>query len=133
MSVAPLTKEMSPGSLADTPELDYLTGSAVGEGAYTRRLTDKVLAAFNQAYATGEFEVAEILRHALDHAIRSSETVGGGRQDHPALAQADLWVDFVDARNRYKAMVDPFSDATPETVDTAMLRMKDAYRRWSES
>lgn len=133
MSVAPLAKEMPSGALADTPDLDFLTGSAVGEGAYTRRLTDKILAAFNQAYATGEFEVAEVLRHALDHAIRSSETVGGGRQVHPALAQADRWVDFVDARNRYNAMIDPFSDVSPETVDAAMLRMKEAYRRWSES
>lgn len=106
--------------------------SSMGEGLYSRRLTDKILSAFNQAYATGEFAVADILRQAMDEAIGRSEEVGGGRKTHPAVTQANLWVEFVNARNAYKSATDPLSGASSVMVDSAMDRMKDAYRNWSE-
>ena len=109
----------------------------LGEGVYNRRLTDKILSAFNHAYATGEFEVASVLRSALakcaGQTIECADDVGGDRRSTGALAQADLWVRYVNARNAFRSATDPESGANPTTVDMALDRMKDAYRRWSAS
>jgi hypothetical protein len=104
--------------------------AATGEGPYARRLTDKILAALNQAYGTGEFAIAQVLREALEQAVASAETVGGGRQQHPALVQAELWRSFVGARNAYLATLDLLSDASPEDVDSTCARMKAAWLAW---
>jgi hypothetical protein len=106
----------------------------LGEGLYNRRLTDKILAAFNHAYATGAFEVASILRSALAKSVGQPpelESDTGERRSSGALGQADLWVRYVNARNAFRAATDPESGAGSATVDMALDRMKDAYRRWS--
>ena len=121
-----VSSDLSP---AFDPEIEEAL-SATGEGPYARRLVDKILAALNQAYGTGEFAVAQILREALEQAVAGAETVGGGRQAHPALAQAELWRTFVGARNAYRAVTDPLSDATPADMESACARMKDAWRTW---
>lgn len=104
--------------------------AATGEGPYSRRLADKILAALNQAYGSGEFMVAHILREALEKAVESAETVGGGRQQHPALVQAELWRSFVGSRNAYRSACDPLSEATPDDVAAARERLKDAWSAW---
>jgi hypothetical protein len=105
----------------------------LGEGHFNRRLTDKILAAFNHAYSTGSFEVAAILREALERTVAGTGETGSERRRNAALAQADLWVKYVNARNAFRSATDPESGANPETVDVALDRMKDAYRRWSAS
>jgi len=47
-----------------------------------------------------------------------------------ALGQADLWVEFVEARNDYRVACEDDSldsDAVSQILD----QMKDAYQRWS--
>ena len=100
---------------------------------YSRRLKDKVLAAFNHAYASGEVEIAERLRDILE-AVQSKDAAGTKaevrRRSDDALGQADLWVGFVDARNHYNAAS---TAKRPESgaIDSALADMKEAYRRWS--
>ena len=116
-----------------SPEYDPVVEialEATGEGPYSRRLVDKILAALNQAYGTGEFMVAQILREALEKAVENAEAVGGDRQPHPALVQAELWRSFVGARNAYRSACDPLSEATPAELAAACRRMTDAWHAW---
>jgi len=103
----------------------------VGKPAYDRRLADKVLAAFNHAYAVGAHDVAATLRAVLaDVEAADAARYDQRRNPHQATDQADRWVAFVEARNRYrKAVQDP--DGAPDEVERAMAAMKQAYRSWS--
>lgn len=96
----------------------------------TRRLSDKILQAFTHAYAIGELAIAGHLREVLvkNEALRPGET--DRRERYDPLGQADLWVAFVEARNRYKSMSEggaPDPAAEAEALET----MKEAYKRWS--
>ncbi len=96
----------------------------------TRRLSDKILTAFNHAYAIGENEIADKLRDVLACNEKNSRVEVEQRGKFDPIGQADLWVEFVEARNRYKKVCDrrnPQRDVT----DNALEVMKDAYRRWS--
>src|SRR5690606_5061814 len=78
--------------------------SKLGLPEFDRRLTDKILAAFNHAYAVGEVEVARRLHTVLALAEghergRVLAASGMERRGNGALAQADLWVAYVEARN----------------------------------
>ncbi len=96
----------------------------------TRRLSDKILAAFNHAYAVGEFEVANMLRAALIAGEAKAGALPDQRHGHDPLYQADLWVAFVEARNDYRGLCDAAGD-NATNVETALGALKDAYRRWS--
>jgi hypothetical protein len=99
---------------------------------HKRRLSDKILAAFNHAYAVGETEIAKRLRDALaaNESEEASRPGGYERIGYDPLGQADLWVDFVKARDGYKrACETDSSDAAGSTI--GLETMKDAYRRWS--
>jgi hypothetical protein len=94
-----------------------------------RRLAEKILAAFNHAYAVGEQEVAKKLRAAL---VASTTPRPGGRMaerrgSYDPLAQADMWVAFVEARNNYKTAMDGSAADAAEALDA----MKAAYKAWS--
>ena len=98
---------------------------------FTRRLSDKILNAFNHAYAVGETDIARHLRRIL---VRNERGHNGdrARQDGcDAVARADLWVAFVEARNEYRA-VSARKRASEKQIDQALQNMKDAYRRWSD-
>ena len=96
----------------------------------TRRLSDKVLAAFNHAYATGEHDIAEQLRRVLK--LTEEKRAGSDRRGtYSALAHADLWVGFIEARNRYNALTGKKSGKGD--VDAALEAMKEAYRAWSDA
>jgi len=99
--------------------------------AAARRLSDKILAAFNHAYAVGELEVAELLRSALVAGEAKRDGVADQRRGPDPLCRADLWVAFVEARNDYRALRDVANGGTVDT-DTALGAMKEAYRRWSQ-
>ena len=96
----------------------------------TRRLSDKILTAFNHAYAIGETEIADKLRDVLACNEKNSRVEVEQRGRFDPIGQADLWVDFVVARNRYKKVCDN-RKVQRGTSDKALEAMKDAYRRWS--
>ena len=101
---------------------------------HKRRLSDKILAAFNHAYAVGEDDVAIKLRDALSlnegKSAQHARKGGYERVGYDPLGQADLWVAFVEARNGYKTACETDrSDAA--VIATTLESMKDAYRRWS--
>lgn len=102
-----------------------------GVPEYSRRLTDKILAAFNHAYSLGETEIAAALREALAAAERRvPKGLRSERRGATALEQADLWAAFVDARDDYNRLCDgsPF-DA--EAAKSAYAAMERAFRAWS--
>ncbi len=105
----------------------------IGTPRYNRRLSDKVLAAFNHAYAVGEIEVAASLREILarlDNNPDGAEAASQRRDVAIALSQADMWIEFVEARNDYRAACDNES-SDPIALDCMLEVMKSAYQRWS--
>ena len=108
------------------PEFENLNGSL----EITRRLSDKVLAAFNHAYATGEKDVAKKLRAVLQM-TEAKRPKADKRHSYDAVEHADLWVGFVDARNKYNS-VSAKKGAKKSDLDKALDTMKNAYRAWSE-
>lgn len=105
--------------------------SETGTPTHGRRLSDKVLAAFNHAYAVGEIDVAANLREILAKLEKERVLAHSQRKANPvSLSHADLWVEFVEARNDYRVACDDDSlDAG--AVDTMLARMKETYQRWS--
>lgn len=116
----------------DSDDRDLIAGD-VGTPKYNRRLSDKILAAFNHAYAVGELEIAAGLREILARLDKGAEVSDAEQQRRDgmiALSQADLWIEFVEARNDYRAACDtPQSD--PIALDCMLDVMKSAYSRWS--
>ena len=105
----------------------FVEGGAHG---YSRRLTDKILTAFCHAYSIGETEMAETLHAVLDSAERQEAAKSGGRRYSAAVEQADLWIEFVKARDRYRVAKEGSSGEAPDT-SPEFQEMKEAYRRWS--
>ena len=104
----------------------------LGSPEHNRRLTDKILAAFNHAYSVGERAIAAKLHAVLVECQGQPSPGGADRRQGRAVAQADLWVNFVQARDAYRvARQQP--GAEPETVAGSLDAMKEAYRRWSAS
>jgi len=99
--------------------------------AYDKRLSDKILAAFNHAYAAGALETARYLKFLLVD-VERREGGRDGRRGIGAVDRANLWVAYVDARNRYNALCHR-KDAVPAHVEMAVASMKDAYRAWSDA
>ena len=99
---------------------------------YDRRLSDKILAAFAHAYEVGERGVAARLRRALEEAEQNAAAAHPERRASNALLQADLLIEFVDAREAYKRTAERDPDDIEE-IDRASREMLDAYRRWSNS
>jgi len=100
----------------------------LGKPDHTRRLSDKILAAFNHAYSVGEVDVARRLHAALAMVETRSWAEHPERRSPGALNEADLWVAFVESRNSYHAARER-DDSTEEAA--ALEAMKLAYRRWS--
>ena len=104
----------------------------IGMPRYNRRLSDKVLAAFNHAYAVGEIEVAASLREILAR-LDNSQDAGDAAQRRDgaiALSQADMWIEFVEARNDYRVACES-ENSDPIALDCMLEVMKSAYQRWS--
>lgn len=104
----------------------------LGQPRYSRRITDKVLAAFNHAYVLEEIELAQKLWEALVLAEEVSLRQHSRRRPNQAIELAERWVELVDARSRYqKLSKDPVTAATPE-AEEAYADMRIAYRAWME-
>jgi hypothetical protein len=100
-----------------------------GVPRYNRRLTDKVLAAFNHAYAMGEMELARSLWECLVTAEKLGQMNHGRRRPNQALDLAAEWVAFVDARDRYRE-VSRAPQAQADDPSGAFRDMRDAYQSW---
>lgn len=99
---------------------------------YDRRLSDKILAAFSHAYEIGERGVALTLRRALEEAELRLPEIGRERRAGDALQQADLLVEFIDAREAHKR-ANERQPTDPDEIDRTSREMLEAYRRWSDS
>ena len=97
-----------------------------------RRLSDKILAAFNHAYSVGEYEIAKQLRATLSNNESKASPYKEMRKSYDPLGEAALWVSFVDMRNNYRAASDNKA-ANPNAMAEALEAMKEAYRLWSQS
>ena len=118
-----------------SPLDDFNTDNALAETGQRsharRRLSDKILAAFNHAYSVGEHEVAEKLKAALVNNEEQSGEFKEMRQSYDPLGEAELWVNFVEARNAYRAACEGKKSSV--TVADSLEAMKEAYRVWSVS
>ncbi len=103
---------------------------ATGRTRYDRRLSDKVLAAFNHAFGLGEVEAADRLRQILCDLEAQFAPEGEDRRRHQPLDDAERWMGFVAARERYRAICDA-EPAVAAEVEAALAEMKTAYRQWS--
>ena len=101
-----------------------------GEPEYNRRLSDKILAAFNHAYSSGEREIAQRLRAILAEVEERVRKLDHKPRMGGAMDEAEKWTRFVDARDRYRAVKDDprFERAA---VGEALAEMKDAFKSWS--
>jgi len=102
----------------------------MGLPSYNRRLTDKILAAFTHAYSMGEYDLAESLREILVVAEERNRKQVRGRRPNQAQDQADRWVEFVEARERYRE-AEEAADTDPATKAQLLEEMRDSYQRWS--
>ena len=95
-----------------------------------RRLSDKILAAFNHAYSVGELEIAKQLKAALVNNEKQDNSHKEMRKYYDPLAEAELWIVFVNSRNKYRTACEKQND--PNAVSEALEAMTDAYRLWSQ-
>lgn len=113
--------------LAPESEIVFSIGAAVRD----RRLTDKILGAFSHAYAGGEIGVAATLLRALEEAELGPMPGKAERRASNALVQAELWVEFVEARKAYNRATER-RRADPAEIEESRCDMVEAYRRWSD-
>ena len=97
-----------------------------------RRLSDKILAAFNHAYSIGENEIAKQLKAALASNEKQTGPYNEMRKSYDPLGEAERWVGFVNMRNKYRTACEK-NDNDPNAVAALLESMKDAYRLWSLS
>ncbi len=96
-----------------------------------RRLSDKILAAFNHAYSVGEFDIAKQLKAALANNEKQAGPHKEMRKFYDPLGEAERWIGFVNTRNGYRTACDK-NNNDPDAVVEALESMKDAYRLWSQ-
>lgn len=114
----------------DPEEIAKAIAERMGTPEYDRRLSDKLLAAFNHAYALGAHAIATRLRAILAD-VAEAELAGFDRRGDSAQTSADLWVAFVESRTAYNR-ISSEKRADEEAVESALMEMQEAYRRWSE-
>jgi hypothetical protein len=119
---------MKPPNLL-APDSDIIL--SLGRPERDRRLTDKILGAFSHAYANGDIGVAATLRRALQEVELGPIPGTSNRRLSNALLQADLWVEFVEARKAYHRAAEG-ERRDPVEIEESRLDMIEAYRRWSD-
>ena len=119
-----------------SPLDDFNTDTAMAETGQRshakRRLSDKILAAFNHAYSVGEYDIADQLKSALANNENKAGPYKEMRKFYDPLGEAELWVSFVNMRNSYRLACDQ-KDGDANAVVEALESMKEAYRLWSQS
>jgi hypothetical protein len=109
-----------------------LEAGRYGVPVHSRRLGDKVLAAFTHAYAIGEYDIARRLRAVLAAVDGKEGLEYPERRASDALQQASLWVAYVEARNAYNGAT-AAGQAGDRSVLAAAEAMTEAFKRWSFS
>jgi hypothetical protein len=102
---------------------------------FHRRLSDKILAAFEHADAAGEVEIAHLLQEALaltERRDRNGNRTASDRRRFSPAGECTKWAAFVTARNAYKAVCE-LNGSDDAAVERALGAMKQAYRQWSLS
>lgn len=110
-----------------------------GKPKFDRRLSDKILAAYNHAYAADEVELADKLRVLLEEAERKEVFRCGRpgtsvldvpvRRSSSSVQQGRLWSQFVDARQRYISL-SIREKSSAEELKSASDAMRLSYARW---
>lgn len=110
-----------------------------GDPKFRRRLTDKILAAYNHAYGAGEADLAARLKSLLEEAesreLEWCERPGGSvlakpiRRNSKAVHQARLWTRFVDSRRAFVAL-SIRRDSPQDRLRSAYLGMRNDFARW---
>ena len=113
-----------------------------GKPQFDRRLSDKILAAYNHAYVADEAELANKLRVLLEEAedkeISHCERPGASVLDMPirrnsnAVQKARLWTQFVDARQGYISL-SIRANSSAKQVKSAFDGMRTSFARWTVS
>ena len=131
------------------PKSEYIWGDRqrtgdqrYGKPKFDRRLSDKILSAYNHAYAADDVELANKLRVLLEEAdgkeISHCERPGTSVLDMPirrntnAVHQAHLWSQFVDASQGYISL-SIRANSSANQVKEAFDRMRLSYARWTVS
>jgi len=109
--------------MLDAPEQD-----ALGRPFRQRRVSDRLLAAHNRAYASGNRVVAADLREILE-LIERDERIRFNRRSTTAVERACRWVAFVDAREAYEEAA---AGADRGSAQAARLRMHMAQELWRQ-
>jgi hypothetical protein len=99
---------------------------AMGRPFRQRRVSDRLLAAHNHAYASGNRRVASDLREILA-LIETDERIRHNRRSTTAVERATRWTAFVDAREAYEGAT---SGADRGRAQAARLRMHMAQELW---
>jgi hypothetical protein len=116
-------------SIEDQERSDELLIADIGQPPYERRLTDKILIAFNHALALGYVEIAERLHLTLEIAEREGVKKYGERRGVTVLDLAGLWRAFIAARDHFvRLSADPAID--PARLADARSRMRERWRLW---
>lgn len=111
----------------DAPIFDAVPEQdAIGRPFQHRRVSDRLLAAHNQAYASGQRHVASDLRDILE-LIENDERIRFNRRSITAVERASRWMAFVDAREAYESAV---NDNDHGQSQVARLRMHMAQELW---
>ncbi len=90
---------------------------------HSRRLSEKILAAFIHAYSLGRIDLADQLMDILQLCGEADDTDRSGE----ALERAKSWVRFVQARNLYDEVKTSKGEESDEEHE-ALLTMKAAHR-----
>ena len=93
-----------------------------------RRVSDKLLAAHNHAYASGNRRMASELRDILG-LIEADERRTRERRSLGALERAGRWIDFVDAREAYEGAAEKRDRGR---MQAARIRMQMAQELWRQ-
>jgi hypothetical protein len=93
-----------------------------------RRVSDKLLAAHNHAYASGNRRMASELRDILE-LIEGDERLTRERRSLGALDRASRWTAFVDAREAYEGAA---AERDRGRMQVARLRMQMAQELWRQ-
>lgn len=124
---------------AFNPSPDFIA-SQFGTPAFDRRLSDKILAAHNHAYAIGDVALAEALMAQLERSETAEreayqrKSAGSFRFYSPrqsrSVKHGRLWRSYVDARNAFNVL--NLQAGTPSgRLVRAEKEMQRRYAKWA--
>ena len=110
-------------------DVDPEVTSSMGVPRFTKRLSDKILMAYNHAFAVGELDLAQDLFKALEVAEEQERQIAT-RMEFGAVNLARCWEAFVNSRNIYETCQVEVPVDT-HRLDAAVESMMAAYNQWT--